>query len=160
MFACSGSWLPLWPVTAALGKGSLLAEVTPVGMAWLRAGSGDSGMAALWEWSSYPMCPVPTGAWPLTDSSSPESCMLSATKTSKAFDHPEAARPKCIMGVCSFSHLSVPLMSPGNIPDIPFQGQCRFATARTTPRTISCELVGLPMSDQGDSPQGLLPQQG
>lgn len=103
MFACSGSWLPLWPVTAALGKGSLLAEVTPVGMAWLRAGCGNSVTTVLWEWSSYPMCPVPTGAWPLTDSSSPKSCMLSVTKASKAFYHLEAARPKCIMGVCSFS---------------------------------------------------------
>lgn len=62
MIACSGSCVPPWYVPA-LVKGSLLAEVAPVGVTWLRAGCGDSGVAGLWEQLQkleFPLrCPVP-----------------------------------------------------------------------------------------------------
>lgn len=42
-FACSGLGAPLWPVS------SLLAEVASLGVTWLRAGCGDSGVVGLGE---------------------------------------------------------------------------------------------------------------
>lgn len=109
---------------AALRKSSLLAGVASVGVAWLRAGSGDSGMAGPLGVEFLPSVPCPH--WGMaSDSNSLELCMLSAANRvakhaiiqsphnlSASWDFVPSST--CLQWARPTGHLSVPLMFPGN----------------------------------------------
>lgn len=72
---------PLWYVPAPV-KGSLRAEVAPVGVTWLRVGCGVAGRGQQLQKLEFPLlCPVPL----LIDPNSLESCMIGAVNTSKHY---------------------------------------------------------------------------
>lgn len=155
---------PLWYVPAPV-KGSLRAEVAPVGVTWLRVGCGVAGHRQQLQKLEFPLlCPVPL----LIDPSSLELCMIGSVSTSKHFMIWKPHNPSASWEfVISFQwpqprdHLGVLFMFPGNTPQAQSQEQCRFAAAKTTPRTISLSWPGqdylFPVSTQGGSLQGLPP---